>query len=504
MAPMLLSASVTPLRDGGARVDEDAIEPLARFLLEGGVDGIFALGTTGEGVLLGMEERKTVAQRFREARAGKLIVHCGAQSTAETAALAAHAAGIGADGVAVIPPPYYPLGDDALVEHFVAAASACAPTPFYLYAFAARSGYPLPIAVVERVRERTENVAGLKVSEAPFDRVEPYLGLGLPVYVGAEKLILTALAAGAAGAVSGLASAFPETVAEVVANPDAAGSDRLEALRGAVERFPFQSALKAALRARGVPIEIDVRAPLPALRPDQVAEVGALATTPRAAAPARELRGRRARGRIATAPTPASAWPSIWARTRAVPPSWCWPAPRRHAVAAEVARALRAPLDVFCVRKLGVPGDEELAMGAIADGGVVVVNDRSSRSWACPNGRWRRSPRRSGRSSTARKGVPRRSCGHAARRPHGGPGRRWPGHGASMRAAVRAVRAAGPGRVVVAVPVAAAETCRALETDADEVVCALVPEGFRSVGGWYEDFSATSDDEVRRCCNIIM
>ena len=287
MAPMLLSASVTPLRDGGARVDEDAIEPLARFLVEGGVDGIFALGTTGEGVLLGMEERKTVAQRFREARAGKLIVHCGAQSTADTAALAAHAAGIGADGVAVIPPPYYPLGDDALVEHFVAAASACAPTPFYLYAFAARSGYPLPIAVVERVRERTENVAGLKVSEAPFDRVEPYLGLGLPVYVGAEKLIPKALAAGAAGAVSGLASAFPETVAEVVASPDAAGAERLEALRGAIERFPFQSALKAALRARGVPIEIDVRAPLPALRPDQASEVGTLVAAPRAAAPAR-------------------------------------------------------------------------------------------------------------------------------------------------------------------------------------------------------------------------
>ena len=105
MAPLLLAASVTPLRDGGARVDEAAIEPLARFLREGGVDGIFALGTTGEGVLLGMEERKTVAQRFREARAGKLIVHCGAQSTADTAALAAHAAGIGVDGVAVIPPP---------------------------------------------------------------------------------------------------------------------------------------------------------------------------------------------------------------------------------------------------------------------------------------------------------------------------------------------------------------------------------------------------------------
>jgi dihydrodipicolinate synthase/N-acetylneuraminate lyase len=284
---MLLSASVTPLRDGGSRVDEAAIEPLARFLVDGGVDGIFALGTTGEGVLLTMEERKTVAQRFRDVRAGKLIVHCGAQSTADTAALASHAAGIGADGVAVIPPPYYLLNDDALVEHFVAAAAACAPTPFYLYAFAARSGYPLPVAVIERVRERVENVAGLKVSEAPFERVEPYLGVGLPVYVGAEKLIPAALAAGAAGAVSGLASAFPETVAAVVASPDADGARRLEALRGAVERFPFQSALKAVLRARGVPIEIDVRAPLPALRAEQADELAALAAAPQAAAPAR-------------------------------------------------------------------------------------------------------------------------------------------------------------------------------------------------------------------------
>jgi dihydrodipicolinate synthase/N-acetylneuraminate lyase len=287
MPPMFFAASVTPLRDGGSRLDERAIEPLARFLVEGGVDGIFALGTTGEGVLLTMAERKIVAERFREVRAGKLIVHCGAQSTADTSALASHAAGIGADGVAVIPPPYFLLNDDALVEHFVAAAAACSPTPFYLYAFAARSGYPLPVAVVERVRERVDNVAGLKVSEAPFERVEPYLGLGLPVYVGAEKLIPAALAAGAAGAVSGLAAAFPETVAEVVANPDEAGAKRLEVLRGAVERFPFQSALKGILRARGVPIEVDVRAPLPALRPDQADEAASLAAAPQAAAPAR-------------------------------------------------------------------------------------------------------------------------------------------------------------------------------------------------------------------------
>jgi dihydrodipicolinate synthase/N-acetylneuraminate lyase len=277
MPPVVYAASVTPLRDGGARVDEGAIEPLARFLVAGGVDGVFALGTTGEGVLLSLDERRIVAERFRDARAGTLIVHCGAQSTADTVALAAHAASIGADGVAVIPPPYYPLGDEALAAHFAAAAAACAPTPFYLYAFAARSGYPLPVSVVERVRERVENVAGLKVSEAPFERVEPYLGLGLPVFVGAERLIPQALAAGASGAVSGLAAAFPDIVAEVVRNPDAAGGTRLEELRGAVERHPFQSALKHVLRARGVPISGDARPPLPSLSSAAADEVARLA-----------------------------------------------------------------------------------------------------------------------------------------------------------------------------------------------------------------------------------
>jgi dihydrodipicolinate synthase/N-acetylneuraminate lyase len=275
--PVLYAASVTPLRDGGARVDEAAIEPLARFLEAGGVDGIFALGTTGEGVLLSLEERRTVAERFREARAGTLIVHCGAQSTADTVALASHAASIGADGVAVIPPPYFALGEAALAAHFAAAAAACAPTPFYLYAFAARSGYPLTVSVVERVRERAENVAGLKVSEAPFERVEPYLALGLPVFVGAERLIPQALAAGAAGAVSGLAAAFPDVVAEVVRSPDAVGGARLEQLRGAVERHPFQSALKHVLRARGVPMSGDARAPLPSLTADEADEVERLA-----------------------------------------------------------------------------------------------------------------------------------------------------------------------------------------------------------------------------------
>ena len=108
MTPRLFAATATPLTPGGDGVDEQAIAPLARFVLDGGADGNFICGTTGEGFLLSTAERFRVAECFRAAAEGILIVHCGAQSTAETVALAAHSAKIGADGVAVIPPPYFP------------------------------------------------------------------------------------------------------------------------------------------------------------------------------------------------------------------------------------------------------------------------------------------------------------------------------------------------------------------------------------------------------------
>jgi dihydrodipicolinate synthase/N-acetylneuraminate lyase len=159
--PLLIVAAATPLTDGGAELDEAAVWPYVRFLTDGGADGVFTCGTTGEGVLLRLEERKRAAVVFRAALRGTLIVHAGAQSTVDTAELAAHAAEIGADGVAVIPPPYFPLDEAALVAHLVAAASACAPLPFFIYCFAARSGYPVSLAVIDRVREAATNLAGL-------------------------------------------------------------------------------------------------------------------------------------------------------------------------------------------------------------------------------------------------------------------------------------------------------------------------------------------------------
>ena len=263
MAPLLYAASVTPLREGGEALDEAAIEPLVAYLTaDGGADGIFCCGTTGEGILLKSEERRRAAERFRAACTGPLIVHCGAQTTAETAALAAHAAEIGADGAAVIPPPYFPLDDDLLVEHFAAAAAACAPLPFYLYAFAARSGYPLPPAVIQRVAEQAPNVAGIKASEGTMDALRPYLGLGLPVYVGSEPLLAEGLLQGAAGAVSGLASAFPRDVGAAVRDPSPATVSRMQELRDTIPPTGFIAALKLILGRAGLPVGPDVRAPL--------------------------------------------------------------------------------------------------------------------------------------------------------------------------------------------------------------------------------------------------
>jgi dihydrodipicolinate synthase/N-acetylneuraminate lyase len=270
-----VAAALTPLRDGGAALDEDAFGPYTDFLAAGGLDGVLALGTTGEGILLAPAERRRAAELFVAAAAGRLAVavHCGAQTTAETAALAAHAAESGADAVAVIGPPYFPLDEPALAAHFAAAARACAPLPFYVYEFEARSGYAVPVALVERLRESAPNLRGLKVSDRPWARVEPYLLDGLDVFVGFEPFVVEGLARGAAGAVSGLASVYPEVVAALVAERSQERSGEAERLRGELDRFPFHAAAKVVAARRGVPLRPDVRAPLRTLTGAELAEL---------------------------------------------------------------------------------------------------------------------------------------------------------------------------------------------------------------------------------------
>jgi dihydrodipicolinate synthase/N-acetylneuraminate lyase len=266
-----LAAAVTPLRDGGEALDENAFAPYVEYLRAGGLDGILALGTTGEGILLSPDERRRAAELFVGAAGVALdvAVHCGAQTTAETVALSSHAAESGADAVAVIGPPYYALDEEALVRHFTAAAEACAPLPFYLYEFRARAGYSIPPTAIERVRQLAPNVAGLKVSNQPFEDVEPYLTEGLDVFVGAESLVVRGLENGAAGAVSGLAAVFPELVARLVRER----SGDVSEVRAVLERYPFQAAAKFCLSRLGVPVREVVRRPLRTLRDEEKSEL---------------------------------------------------------------------------------------------------------------------------------------------------------------------------------------------------------------------------------------
>jgi dihydrodipicolinate synthase/N-acetylneuraminate lyase len=285
--PYLIVATVTPLTDDGASLDEAAIAPYVEFLESHGADGAFVCGTTGEGVLLSLDERKRAAAAFRAALGRTLIVHAGAQTTADTVALAAHAGEIGADAVAVIAPPYFALDADALTAHFVAAARAAAPLPFFCYAFTARSGYPLPVEVVERIGQEVDNLAGLKVSEAPFERVEPYLELGLPVLIGNEPLIPAGLERGAIGTVSGMAAAFPDVVRQALDDPSDANGARLRELRDAMEASgQFIAAAKHVLGARDVPLRPDMRPPLRRLSEREAAALRASTARFMAAAPA--------------------------------------------------------------------------------------------------------------------------------------------------------------------------------------------------------------------------
>ena len=273
------AASITPLREHGAAVDDDAFGPLADFYVREGLDGVLALGTAGEGILLSVEERRRVADLFLQASDKRLqvAVHCGAQTTADTVTLAMHAAEVGADAVVVIGPPYFKLDERSQYGHLLAAASACAPVPFYVYEFAATTGYAIAPSVLERLRNDASNVVGLKVSDTPFEAFETYLLPGFDVFVGPEALIAEGMARGARGAVSALASALPREVVAVVRTPTQDGAARLGGLRTFVERFPRQAALKRLLALQGVPVAEDVRAPLRTLTIEERDELDAWA-----------------------------------------------------------------------------------------------------------------------------------------------------------------------------------------------------------------------------------
>jgi len=167
-------------------------------------------------------------------------------------------------------------------------------------------------------------------------------------------------------------------------------------------------------------------------------------------------------------------------------------------VAYEVAKALHVPMDIFLVRKLGVPGHEELAMGAVASGGVRVINEDVVRSLGIPGAAIDRVAEKELTE------LSRREQAYRGNRPEPEIRGRTAilvddglATGSTMRAAAQALAMKEPAKIVVAVPIASPDTCEALSHEVDEIVCAVTPEPFYAVGLWYDDFDQTTDDDVR-------
>jgi len=167
-------------------------------------------------------------------------------------------------------------------------------------------------------------------------------------------------------------------------------------------------------------------------------------------------------------------------------------------VAYEVAEQLGLPLDIFLVRKLGVPGYEELAMGAIASGGTRIMNDDVLRMANIPQSAIEAAVQKEGRE------LERREKAYRGNRPSLDVRNRTVilvddglATGATMRAAVAALRKQRPRRIIVAVPTASPDTCENFRTEVDDIICAMTPTPFHAVGEWYEDFPQNTDEEVQ-------
>jgi dihydrodipicolinate synthase/N-acetylneuraminate lyase len=261
----LIPAMATPIDASGHRVDESQIPLLVDFLIDRGVGGLFVGGTTGEGILLDVSERKRLHEATVMAAAGRVpvLLHVGCNVTRHTFDLAAHAQTLDADGIVVVTPYFYPLDDDALLAYFDLTAGAAPNTPLLIYDIPHFANNGISPALVPRLVTEVETFVGLKCSRHDAQAIRALLA-ALPddkiLLAGNERILLGSLAMGAAGAISGLATAVPEpfvALLEAVAADAWQEAQRwhrvinhlLDVLTG-----PRIGNIKAILAARGVPV----------------------------------------------------------------------------------------------------------------------------------------------------------------------------------------------------------------------------------------------------------
>lgn len=267
------AALVTPFSDDQKTIPEERLRDYLEFLLARDVDGLFALGTTGEWPLLTIEERLEAAEMIVRI-VGKrvpLIIHCGANTTEAAVRLAQHAWKIGATAVSVIAPPFYHLADDALVEHFAVVAGSVGELPVFLYNIPSNTGNDIVPSVAAQTVSRCPNVVGMKYSGSDYLRFRSYrqlLGRDFALFCGNDSLALPWLVEGADGLVSGNATAYPEILVGLwgaFSSANLRGAKRAqEVLDEIIEDRDHSrelSVFKNILACRGIAVG-DVRPPL--------------------------------------------------------------------------------------------------------------------------------------------------------------------------------------------------------------------------------------------------
>jgi len=275
IVPML-----TPF-DAHGQVDEAAARALVNYLIERGVAALFPLGTTGEGPLLSTDERQRLAEIVIEAAAGRVpvIVHTGAITTAETLALTRHAHAVGASAVAVVPPYFFKLDEQALERHYREVAGQLPDLPVYLYNNPAVTPNVITLPLLERLVEVCPNICGLKDSSgslALLAACRAKYGAAFNTAIGPDGLILAGLAMGLDATVSGNANFVPELVTALYAAATSGDLERARALQEKLDRVRAATGdgadlamFKALVARRGVSIG-SVRPPLKPVQPERV------------------------------------------------------------------------------------------------------------------------------------------------------------------------------------------------------------------------------------------
>lgn len=270
---------VTPF-DARGDLNVEMVGKLANWLAERGVDGVFVGGTTGEGLLLSLDERKRLAQTVVEAVAGRVpvLTQVGCANAADSVALAEQAARDGVDGVVVLSPFFFKVDDAAMAAYFAAVAAAVPDTPTYLYNIPGNTRNNISVEVVQALMDKAPNFAGIKDSSKDLVLLQKFIQVAGPevaVLVGSDSVLLPGMSVGAVGVVSAASNVFPEAVAEVVRAVQATDHDearaaqqRLNRLLGVVKMGPPLAAYKAGLALRGLDVG-GLRSPLRDMTPTE-------------------------------------------------------------------------------------------------------------------------------------------------------------------------------------------------------------------------------------------